>query len=255
MNKKNMSLYIMLITEIDNDLPRATPTKEIMSVFIDGIDDNLPNRNGSITTMIGAPGTGKSSLLLSMFRNKAFYKKKYNHLYLITPESSFLSVENHPFKKHTKVYHDLDEDILEDIHEECLALKHECMEEGYEIEHSCVIIDDFASDLKDKVLIRALKRMLTKSRHIACSFIFTLQAYNLFPLVLRKMITNVILFKPKNKIELESVRRELIGLKEAQTQFLMDYIFDKPYNHLSIDTASGDMRKNFKLLKIEDKDK
>ena len=34
-------------------------------------------------------------------------------------------------------------------------------------------------------------------------FIFTLQAYNIFPLVLRKLITNVSLFIPKNKTELE----------------------------------------------------
>jgi ribosomal protein S24E len=59
--------------------------------------------------------------------------------------------------------------------------------------------------------------MLTKSRHMLCSFIFTLQAYNMLPLVLRKQITNVILFKPKNRVELESVRKELIGMNEKKT--------------------------------------
>jgi hypothetical protein len=94
--------------------------------------------------------------------------------------------------------------------------------------------------------------MLTKSRHILCSFIFTLQAYNMLPLVLRKQISNVILFKPKNRVELESVRKELIGMNEQKTIELLDYVFDSPYNHLDIDTASGQMRKNFNLLKIED---
>ena len=242
----------MKITETPNDLPRATPTKELMNIFIEGINNNIPNRNGSITAIIGAPGTGKSSLLLSMFRNPAFYKKKYNHIYLFTPEGSFKSVVNHPFKEHDKVFHDLHEDDLYDIEEELLAIKDECLEEDFELEHSCVIIDDFASDLKDKELIRVLKKMLTKSRHMLCSFIFTLQAYNMLPLVLRKQITNVILFKPKNKVELESVRKELIGMNEKKSQELMDYIFDSPYNHLDIDTASGQMRKNFNLLKIED---
>jgi ABC-type dipeptide/oligopeptide/nickel transport system ATPase component len=242
----------MKITEEENDLPRATPTRELMNIFIEGINDNIPNRNGSITAIIGGPGTGKSSLLLSMFRNHSFYKKKYNHIYLFTPEGSFKSVVNHPFKDHDKVFHDLHEDDLYDIEEELLAIKEECLEHDFELEHSVIIIDDFASDLKDKHLIRVLKKMLTKSRHILCSFIFTLQAYNMLPLVLRKQISNVILFKPKNKVELESVRKELIGMNENKTQELMDYIFDSPYNHLDIDTASGQMRKNFNLLKIED---
>ena len=172
----------MRITETPNDLPRATPTKELMNVFIEGINNNIPNRNGSITAIIGAPGTGKSSLLLSMFRNPAFYKKKYNHIYLFTPEGSFKSVVNHPFKDHDKVFHDLHEDDLYDIEEELLAIKDECLEGDFELEHSVVIIDDYASDLKDKQLIRVLKKMLTKSRHMLCSFIFTLQAYNMLPL-------------------------------------------------------------------------
>ena len=88
------------------------------------------------------------------------------------------------------------------------------IDNNYEIEHSCIIVDDFASELKDNELIQALKQLLIKSRHIGCSFIFTLQACNLFPLVLRKLLTNVSLFKPKNKIELESVKRELINLNE-----------------------------------------
>jgi hypothetical protein len=37
----------MKITETPNDLPRATPTKELMNIFIEGINDNIPNRNGN----------------------------------------------------------------------------------------------------------------------------------------------------------------------------------------------------------------
>ena len=93
--------------------------------------------------------------------------------------------------------------------------------------------------------------MLIKSRHIGCSFIFTLQAYNLFPLVLRKLLTNISLFKPKNKIELDSVRRELINLNEQDTQELMNYVFSEEYSHLDIDTNTNILRKNFNKLIIK----
>ena len=241
----------MLISEIKNDLPKISPVKEIMSIYIDKINPNIPNRNGFIYALIGSPGSGKSSLLLSFFRNKNYYKNKFNHIYLITLESSFLSVENHPFKNHTKVYHELNSYTLENIYNELVEIKKDCLDGGYEIEHSCVIIDDFASELKDNELIRALKQLLIKSRHIGCSFIFTLQAYNLFPLVLRKLLTNISLFKPKNKIELESVRRESINLKEADTLELMNYVFEKEYNHLDIDTNTNVLRKNYNLLVIK----
>ena len=97
----------MLITELKNDLPQIKPVKEIMSIYIEGINPNIPNRNGFIYVLIGSPGSGKSSLLLSLFRSRNYYKNKFNHIYLITPESSFLSVKDHPFENHAKVYHEL----------------------------------------------------------------------------------------------------------------------------------------------------
>ena len=241
----------MLISEIKNDLPTIKPVKEIMSIYIDGINPNIPNRNGFIYALIGSPGSGKSSLLLSLFRSKNYYKNKFNHIYLITPESSFLSVKDHPFENHNKVYHELTSEVLENIYNELVEIKKDCIDNNYEIEHACVIIDDHASELKDKELIKSLKQLLIKSRHIGCSFIFTLQAYNLFPLVLRKLLTNVSLFKPKNKIELDSVRKELINLNEQDTQDLMNYVFSEEYSHLDVDTNTNILRKNFNKLIIK----
>ena len=162
-----------------------------------------------------------------------------------------MSVKDHPFKNHTKAYHELTSQVLENIYNELVEIKKDCIDNNYEIEHSCVIIDDFASELKDKELIRALKQLLMKSRHIGSSFIFTLQTYNLFPLVLRKLLTNISLFKPKNKVELDSVRRERINFNEQDTIELMNYVFDKEYNHLDVDTNNNSLRKNFNLLSIK----
>ena len=85
---------------------------------------------------------------------------------------------------------------------------------------------------------------------VAVLFLLYKHIYNFFPLVLRKLLTNISLFKPKNKVELESVRRELINLNEQDTMELMNYIFDAPYNHLDIDTNNNELRKNalYKLI-------
>jgi hypothetical protein len=242
----------MKITEIKNDLPKTKPIKEIMSVFIPNINPNLPNRNGAIYAIIGSPGSGKTNLLFStLFKNRNYYRSKFDNIFLITPESSFLSLSKHPFQEHDKVYHDLNVDILDCIYEEILDLKKQSIDEGRDIEHSCIIIDDYADGLKDNDIILMLKKMLIKSRHLNCFFIFTLQAYNMFPLVLRKLITNITLFKPKNNIETENIRSELLNMNKEDFNELYNYVFDEPYNHLDFDTTTMTIRKNYQLLTIE----
>ena len=242
----------MKITEIKNDLPKTKALKEIMEIHVPNIDKNLPSKNGSIYAIIGAPGSGKSNLLFStLFKNLNYYRSKFDNLYLITPESSFLSLVKHPFQQHDKVFHELDKATLEVIFDEILEYKKQALEDDRPIEHSCLIIDDFADGLKDKDIIMSLKKLLIKSRHINCFFIFTLQAYNLFPLVLRKLITNITLFKPKNNVETESIRAELLHMGRDEFQELTNFIYDEPYNHLDYDTNTMELRKNYNLLNIE----
>jgi len=244
----------MIIKEIKNDLPKTKPLKEKMSLYVPNINKNLPNRNGCIYAIIGSPGSGKSNLLFStLFKNKNYYRSKFDNLYLITPESSFLSLSKHPFQDHDKVYHDLNTFILDDIYEEILDLKRNALDNGEEIEHSCVIIDDYADGLKDNDIILTLKKMLIKSRHLNCFFIFTLQAYNMFPMVLRKLITNMTLFKPKNNVETENIRSEMLNMNKDDFQELYNYVFDAPYNHMDVDTSTMDIRKNFNKLEINKK--
>ena len=239
------------ITEIKNGLPVTKPLKEIMSLYVPNIDKNLPSKNGAIYAIIGSPGSGKSNLLFStLFKNRNYYRGKFDNIYLITPESSFLSLEKHPFEGHTKVYFELNNDVLDDIYSEIVELKKEAIEDDRDIEHTCIIIDDFADGLKDKEIINKLKTILIKSRHLNTFFIFTLQAYNMFPLVLRKLITNMTLFKPKNNAESESVRTELLNMNKDNFQDLYNYVFDAPYNHLDVDTSTMEIRKNYNLLEI-----
>jgi hypothetical protein len=242
----------MKIKEHKSKLPNIMPVKEKMSVFIPDIDKNIPNRNGAIIAMLGSGGSGKTSLLLSLFKSKNYYRNKFDNLYVFTPLASFLSVKNHPFEKHTKVYHELKIDTLDDIYDEILELKEQALESQEPIEHSCIIIDDFANSLKNNELLETLNKMIIKSRHLACTFIFTLQSYNLFPLTLRKQITNAIIFKPKNKKETELMCSELINLNKDECQKLFNYVFDKPYTHLDIDTFENKLYKNFNLLEIEE---
>ena len=104
------------------------PIKEKQDIYIPDIkDENISKRKGMIYCLTGSGGSGKSSLLLNMFRDKNYYRGKFNNIYLFTPISSFLSVENRPFKNHDKVYHELTVLHLDNLYNQMVAMR-----EGHE---------------------------------------------------------------------------------------------------------------------------
>lgn len=246
---------MLTITEEHNkNIPKQVVLKEKMNKYIEGIPDYLPNRNGGISIYAASGGGGKTNLLMGLFRDNKLYKGKFHHVYYIIPECSFLSLENSPFKKHDKVYHDLTAQLLEDIFNELKARKVD-NDDDDEQEYSCVIIDDFADLLKRKDIEKQLNRMLIKARHLCCNYIFTLQSYLYYPKMLRKQVTDAIIFKTKNKEEFEVIGKELLHMNKNNALQLSEYVFDRPYNHLRIDTTNGDIYKNWNLLKLGEKEK
>jgi hypothetical protein len=175
---------IKSINEIENPNKQLmTPIKEKQDIYIpDIVDKNISRRNGMIYLLTGSGGSGKSSLLLNMFKNKNMYRNKFQNIYYFCPEASFISVENHPFENHDKVYHKLSVAHLEMIYQELLSKKTEAIEsendkktkkkkkkkakfegeeedllekeevkEVKELEYSCIIIDDLLTTLKTRI--------------------------------------------------------------------------------------------------------
>ena len=229
----------------NENLPKKlTPVKEVMNIKIPDIIDGVPNRNGFIWVLTGSGGSGKTSLMLNFFKRKELYRNKFHNVYYICPMSSFLSVEKHPFDGHDKVHHELTVGLLEGIYQELCDKK----ESDEDTEYNCIIIDDMASTLKENDIQKQLNKMLIKARHINCAFIFTLQSYYYFPKILRKQITNITIFKPKNVEEWNSISKELLNMNKEDALTLYNYVYDEPYTHLDLDTVDNKVYKNFNLL-------
>lgn len=241
-----------MITEVDSKLKKMPPIKEKMDVYLEGVNRNIPCRNGFVWAITGSGGSGKSSMLLNMFKDKDYYRGKFDNIFLFTPLTSFLSVQKHPFEKHSKVYHDLEQDMLEDIEDELLDIKEDCVDNDYDMENSLIIVDDFAGNLKDKALIKCLNKMILKTRHINCSWVFTLQSYYMLPKLLRKQINFITCFKPKNNEEWTSIAKEVFSISKDKQQALYEYCFSEPYQHLDLDLNTNRMFKNFNLLQMSD---
>ena len=242
----------MPIAEINlipnEELPKhLTPVKEVMNIKIPDVIDGVPNRNGFIWVLTGSGGSGKTSLMLNFFKRKELYRNKFHNVYYICPMSSFLSVEKHPFQDHSKVFHELTVGLLEGIYQELCQKK----ESDEDQEYSCIIIDDMASSLKENDIAKQLNKMLIKTRHISCAFVFTLQSYYYFPKILRKQITNITIFKPKNVEEWNSISKELLNMNKEDALVLYNYVYNEPYTHLDLDTVDNKVYKNFNLLEIK----
>ena len=164
-----------------------------------------------------------------------------------------MSVQNHPFEKHDKIYHELTRDNLEELYDELKDRKEEYDDDGdEEMEYNCVIIDDFASSLKEKDIQKLLNTMLIKARHLNTCFIFTLQSYMYFPKILRKQTTYATIFKPKNREEWNTINQELLQMKDEDARKIYDYVFGQEYSHFDIDTIENKLYRNFNPLVITD---
>lgn len=276
------------INEVPNpDAVKMAPIREKQDIYIpDVIDLNIPRRNGFIYCLTGSGGSGKSSLMLNMFKSKSNYRGKFDNLFYICPMSSYLSVQNHPFQFHNKVFHELTVPILEGIYNQLNAIKEkqeeiakkkklalerkkkgvkinmqfvdeeakdDDEEDDDRIQYSCIIIDDFANDLKNVDIQNYLSKMLIKARHLCCSFIITLQSFLYLPKILRKQLTNATIFKPKNREEYQSICKELLKMNQENGLLLEKYVFDAPYTHLDIDLIEDKFYKNFNQLIITEK--
>jgi hypothetical protein len=247
-------MTITSIDEIENkNIPTLQPIKEIMDINVPSIPEGVSRRNGMIYILTGSGGSGKTSLLLSMFKSKDLYRNKFNNIYYICPESSFLSVAKHPFIDHDKVIHELNDNVLYGIYDELMELKEERSRKKKKPHYNLIILDDFADTLKLKNIQIALNKMLIKARHLNCGFIFTLQSYFYFPKMVRKQITFATIFRPKNIAEFETLARELFNMKSDDALKLFNYVFNEPYSHLDVDTVTSTYYKNFNKLVINEK--
>ena len=248
-------MTILSISEEKNtEMKEQKPIKEVMDIYVPEVPEGISRRNGMIYLLVGSGGSGKSSLLLGQFKKGGAYHKKFHNLYYFVPSASFASVQKHPFEKHERVYHEMTADGLAELHDELLERKDKNIEEEEPAEYNMVVFDDFANDLKDKSIVRALNKMLIKSRHLNTSFVFTLQSYLYMPKILRKQITYATIFKPRNSEEWETIRREILQMKEDDAKKVFDYVFSEPYQHLDVDAFENKFYKNYNLLTLKTND-
>ena len=200
-------------------------------------------------SIIGRPGSGKTSLAISMITQKKpkIFNKCFHHIILLMPENSINSLHKNPFKDLENIYGELNDDTIEEIYQKINAF-------SKNDEKTLLLIDDMTADLKSsKKVMDTTKRLIYNRRHLKLNIIITAQTYNNIPLDIRKNITNLILFKPA-KPEFESVFSELLENKKDICLNIMKKTYDEKHSFLFLNVPNQRMFKNFDELIINDND-
>lgn len=229
------------------------------------MSDKIPTNCGIANTptsylIVGKPSSGKShfveSYVKKQMRTGSGKATCFDSIYVICPESSQSSYDKSfvcdcdP----DKVYDELNIANLTEVYDgicETKELGDESNKKGDNF-FSLLIIDDCASELKEKRVEKLLLKMLRNHRHIHCTIIIVSQNYMATSKNCRDCIRNLVQFSTTNIKEKEKIRFEwLAQLKTKEFDHFWDFLFkDQKYQFLQCDRKTDAIYKTFNKVEI-----
>jgi GTPase SAR1 family protein len=238
----------MKIDEIKSKYPlKIQKLKFHSSQKIKGLNPTLDHYGYSIL-IIGKPGSGKTSLILSLLGKemKGNYYKKFDKIYVFSPSLCGTSnLINNPFDKLPKKQRHTNLKKLPDVLEELKASKKK--------KFTLMIFDDVQGEIceyKNEIL-----EIVNNRRHLFISCIFTSQVYNQLIPGVRKTASSIILYSTKNKMEIETIHKETMShLTTKEVNVLLKYVYSSKHDFLMIKPYNEYDKmfyKNFNRLVLE----
>lgn len=219
-----------------NDAPTLPHTNMVCDTILAKKLDNyeLTSYLNSHTTnlLIGRAKSGKTSLLHSMFQHRNLLRYCYNRIYLFQPVHSASSIKDNIWDTlpNEQIYRELTFDTLWDV-------KCKIEADALEGHTSCIIIDDFAAELKNKATLKLFKQIIYNRRHLRLSLFFLVQSFYSVHKELRRMWSNMWIFKV-TKNEMKNIFDELIEYDDKYIVPIMRLVFNKPFKFLFVNVDS-----------------
>ena len=221
----------------------------------DDIDDSipapLPQKGGFAMLIVGKPGMGKTSLILSLVckSGKAF-NRRFDKVFVWSP--SLITMEGDPFEMIPD-----DQKFAEATLDNISQVLEEVKDSGEKV---LFIFDDVIADIRGKGkgdIENLLQKIFFNRRHLAgyggsVSIIATSQTYNKIDPKLRKTASQLIQYKPQKK-EVENIYDDMILIPRKEFLDVLRYIYDKKHNFMYIDSQLPEhkqIHKNFNQLII-----
>ena len=107
----------MRIVEYQSDFKYQPPAFGCDNVLSKQIKDPLSNKMAPFFAFVGSPGSGKSSLAISLLTNPDAYHKVFSKIFICMPPNSRASVKGNIFKKlpPEQVFDSLTSEVLQTL--------------------------------------------------------------------------------------------------------------------------------------------
>jgi GTPase SAR1 family protein len=233
-----------MISIKENDKPKLKVCEMICDVKLHAKLDKYELtqflNNHSTTLMIGKPKSGKTSLLYSFLKSKELLRNVYDKIFLFQPSQSRASMKD-------KIFDNIpDDQKFEELNLENLN----DVETNLDVGSNIIIFDDQTAYLKDNEIQKKLKEFVYNRRHKHLSIIFLVQSWLSVTKDIRKLFTNIFIFKV-SKNEMEQIFDEVVELKKDYILPLMKLTYDEPHQYLFINTDSQRLFKGFDEIIVE----
>jgi GTPase SAR1 family protein len=215
--------------------------------------DPLPKKSFAML-IVGAPGSGKTNLLLSLLMTKGkkrYYYKFFDKIYLMS--GSLATLPKKFVEKLPK------EQVFTEFKDEYLVDTINGLKDGPNF-NNLLVLDDVIRSLSRS---KNLSKVFLNRRHIThnceedgnggLSIMVTSQKFNLMPLEFRNAMDTVILFKSSNGQELKAIKDELmVDLSPEIQNRLLKEAWKEKYSFLMIKPNNDINNKYFiKFDKVE----
>lgn len=200
----------------------------------------------NFSLFLGKPGSGKTSLMVSLLNTPALFKRCFHRIYVFMPSHSRGSLKNNIFEQlpENQLYDTLDVETINDVFERI----EENADDG---KFSLIILDDVQQYLKDKYVAKRLLEIVANRRHLKTSVWLLAQTYKSIPRQIRQVLTNLFVFKI-NKAEMENIFTEQVELFKEHFQTVLHKAYREPHDYLFIDMGSQRLFRGFDEILLDD---
>lgn len=228
----------MYEVEVNEEMKNKKVEMVVDLPMSDNMNPSIQSLSRSFCMLIsGRSGSGKSNFLINLLKTgvvngqRKGLKKQFENIIVCSP--SIASLKTNIFKNLSdeKMFTEFNEEFINYLIDFC----HEEKEEG---NNTLVILDDVGSELRRSAMVeKKFLQLIYNKRHLGLSIICTVQKYNNASVGVRTNMTHLILFRPTNMKELQTVHEEVIPIEKNKLNDFIDFVFSAKYNFLMVDMS------------------
>jgi type IV secretory pathway VirB4 component len=191
----------------------------------------------NFTLVVGVPGSGKTTFTVGFIQQ--IYKKVFNKVICVMPESSRASLSKNPF-------HDLPpEQVFEELNGDTVAdIYNQVKDYSAEEERTLLVLDDVQHALKNKFVLQSFKKIIANRRHLRTTIICICQNYTALDKSLRLLVNNLICFNLGN-VQFEKIKQEHLNMKQETFDKIRKFAFKNPHDWILINPDTERIFKGF----------